>query len=207
MSEPAQEIVRIIEDVSNLKHQSLGVEAYMAYFKKLEKFLVADLSKANMEKGSEQFSWYFESARKALLQMYSDAVKTPGKELSGKEVSDNLGLFSVETIVWKRMLKRIWSVCYQEMSFREESLKFVGKESEKNWEELLATTEMYYEFLKGTFSDIYRDKNPLSTSLKFDNTTRNLTAQHLMYLGDLCKFKDRQLRDKKKAPDKKQSQE
>ena len=56
MSEPAQEIVRIIEDVSNLKHQSLGVEAYMAYFKKLEKFLVADLSKANMEKGSEQFS-------------------------------------------------------------------------------------------------------------------------------------------------------
>ena len=31
--------------------------------------------------------------------MYSDAVKTPEKQLSGKEVSDNLGLFSVETIV------------------------------------------------------------------------------------------------------------
>ena len=49
---PENEVVTIIEDVlTNQKHHLLEADAYLARFKKLEKFLVADLSKANAEKG------------------------------------------------------------------------------------------------------------------------------------------------------------
>jgi hypothetical protein len=117
-------------------------------------------------------------------------------------------LFSIEDIVWKRMLKRLWGVIHQEMSFREDSLKYQGKNSEIAWNEYLAITELYFTFLKSTFGDIYREKSPLTTELKFENAVRALTSHHLMYLGDLCKFKDRYIKNQRtKQANKKQSQE
>jgi hypothetical protein len=50
---------------------------------------------------------------------------------------------------------------------------------------------MHFNQLKDIFSNIYRDRKPLSSDLKSDNATRALSAQHLLHLGDLCKFKSK----------------
>ena len=50
---------------------------------------------------------------------------------------------------------------------------------------------MYFVLLKDIFSNIYRDQKPLSSDLKCENAVRALSAQHLLHLGDLCKFKSR----------------
>ena len=50
---------------------------------------------------------------------------------------------------------------------------------------------MYFNLLKDIFSDIYRDKKPLSSDLVCENAVRALSSQHLLYLGDLCKFKSK----------------
>lgn len=50
---------------------------------------------------------------------------------------------------------------------------------------------MYFNLLRTIFSDLYRDHSPLSTDLKYDNAVRALAAQHLLHLGDICKFKYR----------------
>jgi hypothetical protein len=44
------------------------------------------------------------------------------------------------------------------------------------WEEFKKTTEMYFDLLKNIFSDLYRDKSPLSTDLKFENAIRAISA-------------------------------
>jgi len=48
---------------------------------------------------------------------------------------------------------------------------------------------MYFDLLKNIFSDLYRERNPLASDLKCDNAIRSLSAQHLLHLGDLSKFK------------------
>lgn len=48
----------------------MSLDDFMETFKKLEKFLTNDLSKHQ-----ESLSWYFETARDAMIKMYRDAVK------------------------------------------------------------------------------------------------------------------------------------
>lgn len=52
--------------------------------------------------------------------------------------------------------------------------------------------------MKDIFSNIYRDRKPLSSDLKCENAIRALSAQHLLHLGDLCKFKSKYETDSKK---------
>jgi hypothetical protein len=53
---------------------------------------------------------------------------------------------------------------------------------------------------KQAFSDIYRDQTPLETELTFNNAARSLAAQHLMYLGDMCKLIERFNKKDKQKP-------
>ena len=58
---------------------------------------------------------------------------------------------------------------------------------------------MFFQVVKQAFSDIYQAFTPLETELKFDNCIRSLASQHLVFLGDLCKFKIKiQKKDKSK---------
>ena len=66
-----------------------------------------------------------------------------------------------------------------------------GKNSVSAWAEFIQVTNFYFDLIKGIFSDIYRERSPLQTDLKFDNHLRALAAQHLLHLGDLCKFKQK----------------
>ena len=56
--------------------------------------------------------------------------------------------------------------------------------------------------VKQCFGDIYSAYSPLETDLQFDNSIRSLASQHLVYLGDLCKFKGRiQKKDRQQPKD------
>lgn len=59
--------------------------------------------------------------------------------------------------------------------------------------------DLHFETLKSIFSNIYRDLAPLSSDLKFDNSLRALTAQHLLHLGDLSKFTQKLQEEEKKG--------
>lgn len=58
---------------------------------------------------------------------------------------------------------------------------------------------MFFTIIKRIFSDIYRDRAPLSTDLKYDNAVRALASQHLLYMGDICKYKARAMQDLDKS--------
>lgn len=77
------------------------------------------------------------------------------------------------------------------MSYREEIYKAnqTSKNSETAWDSLFKIIEFYFNILKDVFSDLYRDHNPLATDLKYENAVRSLSAQHLLHLGDLCKYR------------------
>lgn len=76
-----------------------------------------------------------------------------------------------------------------DVSNKEDILKYHGKHSVSARDEYFNTIELYFQVLKRIFSELYRDRNPLSTELKYENSVRALSAQHLLHLGDLCKMK------------------
>ena len=63
----------------------------------------------------------------------------------------------------------------------------------------MESLDKFFVVIKRIFSDIYRDRAPLSTDLKYDNAVRSLASQHLLYMGDIFKFKARTLQDEEKG--------
>lgn len=77
-------------------------------------------------------SWYFEEARDAIIKMYRESLKVKKENPANScqkngsssdeanEIIESLGLkeekeidisrFKIEDVVWKRLLKRLWSV-------------------------------------------------------------------------------------------------
>lgn len=133
---------------------------------------------------SEAMSWYFESGRDAMIKMYKDCACKDG-------------LFIIEEILWKRLLKRLWGVLHLEVQIKEEAFKKSNGKSVQAWDDFQKVNEMHFETLKSIFINIYKDLNPLITDLKFENPLRALTAQHLLHLGDLSKYKTKYHPDEK----------
>ena len=146
-----------MEEVGADAYKKWTIDHFMEKYKTLEKFLVAQL------KADRDTSWYFESARDSMIQMY--------KACAAKD-----GLFSIEEILWKKVLKRLWGVLSLEVLVKEEAFKKTEGKSVQAWTEFEKTTDMHFETLKNVFSSIYRDLNPLVTDLKFENSLRALTA-------------------------------
>ena len=82
----------------------------------------------------------------------------------------------IENIVWKRLLKRLWGVVHLEVQNKEDIFKLQGKKSVAAWDDFKGITEMYFNLLKDIFSDIYRDKKPLSSELVCENAVRALSS-------------------------------
>ena len=135
---------------------------------------------------SFKLSWFFEEARDCMVRMYQESLGQGDSEEGCLELS-----FQIEEIVWKRLLKRLWGVIHLEVENKEDIYKSSGKNSVSAWDEFKSITEMYFVLLKDIFSNIYIDRKPLSSDLKCENAIRALSAQHLLHLGDLCKFKSR----------------
>ena len=139
-----------------------------------------------------------------MIKMYEDAVRLKKKsdepedefekmEKTTEEVEDeedtSYSLFPIEVVYKKRFFKRLWAIIHLDISNKEDILKHHGKHSVSARDEYFNTIEFYFSILKRIFSELYRDRNPLSTDLKFENSVRALAAQHLLHLGDLCKMK------------------
>ena len=76
----------------------------------------------------------------------------------------------------KRFLKRLWAIIHLDISNKEDILKYQGKHSVSARDEFFNTIEFYFSVLKRIFSELYRDRNPLSTDLKYENAVRALSA-------------------------------
>ena len=63
-----------------------------------------------------------------------------------------------------------------------------GRASVSAWEDYKKNIDLYFNTVKAIFSTIYREHSPLQTSLIVENPVRSLSAQHLLHLGDICKF-------------------
>ena len=63
-----------------------------------------------------------------------------------------------------------------EVQNKEDIFKLQGKKSVAAWDDFKGITEMYFNLLKDIFSDIYRDKKPLSSELVCENAVRALSS-------------------------------
>ena len=152
-------VVELLEKIENDEFQNYSLSEFLDAYKKIEKFLLQELK----IKDKDNKSWYFESARNSMTKMY--------KACACKD-----GLFTIEEVVWKRMLKRLWGVYLIEVQQHDELYKKSDGKSVQVWNEFKDVTELHFETLKSVFSNIYRDLAPLSSDLKFENSLRALTA-------------------------------
>lgn len=65
------EVIKVIEEINAGNHHEYELETYLEVFKKLEKFLGNELATNT----GNQLSWYFESARDAMLKMFKETIK------------------------------------------------------------------------------------------------------------------------------------
>jgi len=86
-------VVELLEKIENDEFRKYDLSEFLDKYKKIEKFLLQELK----IKDKDNKSWYFESARNSMTKMY--------KACACKD-----GLFTIEEVVWKRMLKRLWGV-------------------------------------------------------------------------------------------------
>lgn len=101
-----------------------------------------------------------------------DEAATPEESTPNKLIS----LFPIELVDRKRFLKRLWAIIHLDVQNKEDILKYHGKHSVSARDEYFNTIEFYFQVLKRIFSELYRDRNPLSTELKFENAVRALSA-------------------------------
>ena len=86
-------VVELLEKIETDEFRKYDLSEFLDKYKKIEKFLLQELK----IKDKDNKSWYFESARNSMTKMY--------KACACKD-----GLFTIEEVVWKRMLKRLWGV-------------------------------------------------------------------------------------------------
>ena len=85
-------------------------------------------------------------------------------------------LINIDTIVKKRMLKRLWSVIQLDIKNKEDSYTKQGLNSVRAREEFGQCTDYYFSVLKDIFSEIFRNRQILKQELKFENAIRALGA-------------------------------
>ena len=114
--------------------------------------------------------------------MYEDSIKmrkidNPQDIFDDDDApAESQSMFPIEDVDKKRFLKRLWAIIHLDVQNKEDILKYHGKHSVSARDEFFRTTDFYFDILKKIFSEMYRDRNPLSTDLKYENAVRSLCA-------------------------------